>query len=685
MNLPEKKVDVVGLRGGIDLASTFINIEPGAALDLLNFEPELEGGYRRIAGYERLDGRPAPSSGRYYTMEVDDALGLTPGSVITGATSGATAWLFAIRDNTNILGITDLAGTFELGETVAGTTVTALPILDGLEEVEDADQWQLAAENYYRSQIGAVPGDGPVLGAIWYKANAYAFRADGGAVKLYKTSATGWVEVPPMATLFFDSGVMTEGEITPGTTITGATSSAEGVVKRFIKNAGSYGNDAAGYMVVDVTSGDFDDGENLQVEGVTKAVADGEATTVTLAPGGKLQFILHNFYGGSATRYLYGCDGVNPAFEFDGETLTPIYFPGAEPNPDWNKPKYLIAHKSHLFLSLPGGNMAHSGIGEPLAFSALMGAAQFGLGDECTGFAQRAGDMLAIYTRSMVYGLYGSSAEDWNLQIISETFGAKDYTVQKIGTVYALDDKGIAPLERVDAFGDFESATVSRFVKPILDVHQDRVLGTVVVKDRNQYRLFFNDGTALVMGDDQYIGEGVPAFSTLKLAHIPTCLSSSPDGKGNEVILFGDDDGFVYRMETGYNFDGEPIEYAYRSPFMNQKSPHIRKSYRRLFIDLETDRSVRLDLAYELSYSDYMIPSNPSSEVQIIGGGGYYDIDNWDEIYWDAVTFASRGVPLSGTGRNISVLVYGNSATTRPFTIQTLEVHYLPRRLKRGQ
>lgn len=682
--LPQKQVDVVNLRGGIDLASTFMRIQEGAALDLLNFEPGLEGGYRRVSGYERLDGRPAPSAAMYWTMLVSNAGPIADGDLITGATSGATARVF--RKEGNLLGITALVGTFEVDEVInGGPTVVSLPELEGRDDIESSEQWLVSAQNWHRSQIQAVPGEGPVLGAVQYKDRAYAFREDSGVVKMWRSSSSGWEQVTFDQVIFFTNGTMTETQITAGSTIEGAVSNAVATVKKFVRSGGSFETDASGFMVIEMVSGTFNASETIEVLGVGVGDTDGAEFDIEFQPGGRFEFVQHNFYGGAATFNLYGCDGANPAWEFDGETLSPIYFQAPEQNPDWNTPQFIAAHKGHLFLSFPGGTIAHSGLGEPLSFSALLGAAEFGLGSECTGMAPRSGDVLAIYTQARVFGLYGSSAADWNLQIISETFGAKPYTVQLLGTVYATDEKGVAPLERVNAYGDFESATVSRFVKPVLERYQGRIVGTVVVRERNQYRIMFDDGTGLLMSDDQYMGEGVPSFSTIRFEHVPTCLSNGPDQFGRETILFGTAEGYVMQMERGFNFDGQPVEFAYRSPFMNQRAPHMRKSYRRIYVDLETEKYVRLQITTELSYSDFKVPSSPVGEVAIFGGGGYYDLVDWDNVYWDAVTFSSQGVSLTGTGRNISILVYGLSDSIRPFTIQTLEIHYLARRLKRGE
>ncbi|TFH85272.1 hypothetical protein EQG41_18335 [Billgrantia azerbaijanica] len=685
MRMPEKQVDIVPLHGGLDQASTVLNIQPGAALELLNFEPELEGGYRRIAGYERTDGRAAPSDALYYTVEVADSSGIAVGATLTGDTSGATSEVVIKDDDTNTLGVTDLSGNYTLDETANGTTITAVEVLNGQDDNTISDTWQMAAEDYYRDLIGALPGDGDALYAFQFGATRYAFRADAGTVKLYKSSSTGWTLVPFFDVLFFDGGAMSDGEITEGTVIDGATSLAQGTVKVFVKNAGSYGSNASGYMVLDVTTGTFQDNEDLTVGGTIKAKADGADTPITLDAGGTFQHIVHNFYATSGGKAVYGCDGVNPAWEFDGTVLAPIYYPAPDENPSWNAPLFIAAHKMHLFLAYEPGTTAHSAPGEPLVFSAILGAGDFGLGDTPTGMTTRAGEVLALYTRSKTYGLYGSSALNWELRLISETFGAKPYTVQAIGTVYALDDKGIAPLERVQAFGDFESATVSRYVRDIISAYKDKVLGSVTLKERNQYRLHFTDGDALVMAFDSYVGADYPAFSLIRYPDVPTFISTSQDANGDEVVLFGDASGFIYQAERGYSFDGDEIEFVFRTPFLNQKAPHVRKTYRDLYVDVEADHPFTLSVAFDLSFSELYSAANNLQSFSFAGAGGDWDNADWGEFFWDAETISSRGIALAGTGRNVSLLFYGNSKYIRPFTIQTLELHYLARRLRRGR
>jgi hypothetical protein len=55
------QVSAVPLNGGLNLAASALQLQPGEALFSRNFLVSQTGGYERMAGYERYDGRPAPS------------------------------------------------------------------------------------------------------------------------------------------------------------------------------------------------------------------------------------------------------------------------------------------------------------------------------------------------------------------------------------------------------------------------------------------------------------------------------------------------------------------------------------------------------------------------------------------------------------------------------------------------
>ena len=68
MKAPQIQTEAFALQGGLDLVSPALNLAPGNLIDSVNFEPDVNGGYRRMYGFERMDGRPAPSAASYWNV-----------------------------------------------------------------------------------------------------------------------------------------------------------------------------------------------------------------------------------------------------------------------------------------------------------------------------------------------------------------------------------------------------------------------------------------------------------------------------------------------------------------------------------------------------------------------------------------------------------------------------------------
>lgn len=78
-------------RGGLDLVTSALAIPKGLMIAVKNYESS-EGGYRRVGGYERYDGRPAPSDATFWIQNFDGASSLaSKGDTIEGGMSGETA------------------------------------------------------------------------------------------------------------------------------------------------------------------------------------------------------------------------------------------------------------------------------------------------------------------------------------------------------------------------------------------------------------------------------------------------------------------------------------------------------------------------------------------------------------------------------------------------------------------
>ena len=92
----QPEVAITKLAGGLDLESPTWGVMEGAVRDALNYEASIEGGYQDITGYERFDGRPAPSDASFTILDVTVTGSVVVGDTVTGAVTGATGLVIAI-------------------------------------------------------------------------------------------------------------------------------------------------------------------------------------------------------------------------------------------------------------------------------------------------------------------------------------------------------------------------------------------------------------------------------------------------------------------------------------------------------------------------------------------------------------------------------------------------------------
>lgn len=101
--LPQVLTDFYPLTGGLDLESPAIAISPGKLFDAQNYEPNTSGGYRRIDGYERYDGRPSPTAADYWVLTLLHIGAITLGSTLSNLAGTASAKVMKVVGNDVIL------------------------------------------------------------------------------------------------------------------------------------------------------------------------------------------------------------------------------------------------------------------------------------------------------------------------------------------------------------------------------------------------------------------------------------------------------------------------------------------------------------------------------------------------------------------------------------------------------
>ncbi len=693
------KTQYFQLSGGLDLRTPAISVPPGRAIGVENYESSARG-YRRIDGFERLDGRPAPSDASYWILDFDAGTdAMSAGDILTGDPSGATGELLidAVIESGSYGGndaagynvLVNVTGTFVNNEALdvsAAQKATA----DGVVSQRGADTDTLDATYIQdaiettRADILAVPGSGDMRGVCLFAGAKYAFRDNAGAtaVDMYKSTTAGWVLQVLGETMNFTSGGTTE--IAEGDTITGDSSAKTAVVKRVILTSGTWaGGDAAGRFVLYSVSGAFTPGEGLEVSAVNLATCTADAVVNTLAAGGRFEFAIGNLGGHAGNRNLYGVDGVSLGWEWDGTVFTPIIT-----GMTIDTPRHVIIHHNHLCYSFSGGSFQHSGIGTPYVWTILSGATEIQIGQEITGMIQNVTGTLTIFGRNIVNILYGFSAVTWTMDTLTDEAGGVEWTQQLIGTPIYLDDHGLRSLSTTQAFGDFKLGELTSLVEPLFASKRKAgitAVASIRVRSKDQYRIFWSDGTYLTMyfGEKQGRSTGKPEITIGSLGKVVTCAFSGEDSAGNEVLLIGSTDGFVYQLDSDTSFDGTEIVAFLRLPFNHVGSPTNDKRWTKATAEIDAQGIISLGVLADFSYGDPDQPGLGEVDFSISGGGAFWNEANWNEFLWSAQVEGIAEVYIDGIGNNMSLVFRSEATYESPHTIHSLTLHYSERRLRR--
>ena len=624
-----QQTQTVLLRGGLDLVSPTIAIPPGQVRAAINYAPDVAG-YTLFGNYERFDGHPRPSD------------------------SNVSATIAARR-----------------------------------------------------AAISAVPGTGSVLGINIYDGHVYAFR-DGvdGAAHMYVDSTSGWTEFTSFGTVLdFVTGGTAQFE--EGETIVGGTSSASATIDRLVQRDGDWSlSTAEGYLVLSDVSGTFTAGETVTSTSGHGVVSG--TSTVALYPGGRYECLNHNFYGPAKLARMYFANGQGTAFEYNGEWIAPIRTgidQGAAEDIPYiyardgstiigrggdsligrlfaDRPIHLAEFANHLWLGYRSGAVQFSGDGEPLDWRTLVGAGDIDFGDRVTGFIDVASTSLMIFGRTRTEYVTGWDVDSFDNKTISKKSGAIEWSQAIIDVPLFMDDAGVRRLTSTNAFGDWRMGTITQQIQPLVDAKREagvEVTASAIVKSRDQYLLFFDDGSGLIL----YFGRKNPEAMPFLLPIVVRCACAGEieTDRGDRVFV-GADDGYVYELFRGRSFDGSALK-AYIAPVWNfEGAPNNNKRFHMVRYAVSSEEDIELGLSFSLDFAN----QGPTTEVtgDVDAGSPLVTTDYYADVDFTQIAEAEFRRSISGLGRNFSPVVVYQSAEKLPHTLQTMTVNFSLRNQIRG-
>jgi hypothetical protein len=668
--LPPVRVtpDTVRLMGGMDRLSTSMLAKPGSAIYASNYESIFGGGYQRVGGIERFDGRPSPSAASYFVSVPATTYDVAVNDTVTGQTSGATG--VCIYVSAGFIVLTKVTGTFLVAENMRVGGVTK-----GVHASEDIE---LSAQLLntllalsaaaYRPDILQVPGNGPVRGLSQLKGTIYAWRDNGAAMRMFKATAAGWVQVDLGETVNFSNASLNLAD--------GMVLSQGGVSATVLRVAVETGTLASGVntgklVITTRVGGNFAAGAATG-PGVTLTLSGAQTATALLA-GGRVQSDTYNFTASLNTERMYGCDGMNAEFEFDGTAYVPLNTGMA------TRATAIRCHKNHVFFGFRG-SLQHSGIMSPYAFTVITGAAELGTGDVVTGLIPVPGSesdaAMLVLCQDSSWVLFGNSSLNWQFTPLSRQAGANAYSAEDAGTPMCHDTPGFRAYRTAQEFGNFQWQLESRLIEPL--VQNKTPVAAVFSKASSRYRCFFSDGTAV---------SATPSSSGWEWSLLDygrsIVLAWSGEVNGITRTFYADSDGWVYEADVGRSFDGSPIEAALILHSLSQGQPMTEKTYRYAVVETIADGPFSLTLAGEFNDSDPDTDIGEEAIASFFGAGSAWDLALWDLSFWDTSRLAKKRMAFEGAGYNVSPIFVSRSAEELPHQIKTLTVVYTPRRVSR--
>lgn len=216
-------------------------------------------------------------------------------------------------------------------------------------------------------------------------------------------------------------------------------------------------------------------------------------------------------------------------------------------------------------------------------------------------------DYLAIYKKSMVYLLTGTSAADFAIVPFADKGSIASKSVVNVENKQYFLSNGIFALEQVGELNQIQlGSEISLKIKQEFEKFKKSALSDTICvhyENRNQIWFFipyeFEPYMHIVWIND-YVNKAW--YKRVIPQNVVTA------GLLEGYVITADENGKVYREDYGSTFCGEPINFMWKSPFLSVGSSHHRKIIDEFYFILDdaSDNNFNFSVFkdYDSKYSD---------------------------------------------------------------------------------
>lgn len=417
-------------------------------------------------------------------------------------------------------------------------------------------------------------------------------------------------------------------------------------------------------------------------DGSTTAIYHGTGGAWTLKAtgslaGGKCRFADFNLNG---IHKIAIVDGINYPAIYDDSLNTVTYM--SSPT-DLQGASHVAVFKGTVFYA-KGNSLYFSAPFNEVDFSAANGAGVISVSHDITGLIVFR-EQLIIFSRNKIQRLVGTTVADFAVQPITDSIGCLDSdTIQEVGgDIMYLAPDGIRLLSATDRIGDFglevASDPIVADAKSFTDISVS--FCSIVLREKAQYRIFGYVGseqaqTAKGLIATKFSAQGAGNVSWATTSGIKAYVADSKYTSSSEQTVFANEDGYVYELEVGSSFDGQPIEAIYESPYMAVTDPRTRKTFYKLttYVELEGTVSLTLGVKYDFDRDRGFNVIQPQVDTISSTGTSVFFFGSPASVFGTATyggildnVYENN---LVGSGKTISLRISDNS-TNPSFSLDT--------------
>ncbi len=357
--------------------------------------------------------------------------------------------------------------------------------------------------------------------------------------------------------------------------------------------------------------------------------------------------------------------------------------------------KFVEIFKNHIFFSGDSNNSQSIKFMPPFAtndFTTANGGGEIRVDSPIVGLKVFR-ENLFIFCNDEIFKLLGDSYANFQLQPVTRKIGCRDgRSIQEFaGDIIFLGPDGLRTIAGTDRIGDVELGTISKQVQEETDKITTHNINSLVIRNKSQYRIFYptrddqneNSSEGLIAVIKNNPNTGQLGFEYSKTQGIKVSSCDSDFISGEETVISGGYDGYVYQQESGNVFTRVASTFTinafFRTPDVTMGDPGIRKNMQRVIWNYENEGNVDTNFKVRYDFDSSSIPQPSAYSLSTGAGIAVYGLSV--STYGTAV-YGSSGANLvrqsvEGSGFTVALRVEEQS-TNPPISFKGYQLEFIP-------